>query len=189
MKVENTRYTVEQMKNIVDYYDSRKTNKLGQTTKRYSSVTNYATVKRFRSYVEANGTNLHKFKRLQQHVMERFSIARSNLVHVSEDDLKRWGSIKARELGLPFHASPKWLHVFKIKNRIVSRKITKYMTTREHENLSNVEEQAKSFVKDFKQACANISPSRIFNFDQPGFNYEYSPKRTLSNRGERETIG
>src|SRR5579863_6941998 len=73
VKVENTRYTVEHMKNIVDYYDSRKTNKLGQTTKRYSSVTNYATVKRFRSYVEANGTNLHKFKRLQQHVMERFS--------------------------------------------------------------------------------------------------------------------
>lgn len=108
---------------------------------------------------------------------------------MSELDLKRWGMAKAREVEVDFKASRNWLHSFKVRNRIVARKITKYVTAREIENQSSVEDEACCFVQEVNMNRVGISQEFIFNFDQSGFNYEYSPKRTLSHKGEKETYG
>lgn len=66
-----------------------------------------------------------KFRKLDKEVLQRFSTLRSELVAIHEFELKDIAYETARELGMPdFKASDFWIHVFKKRNNIVSRKIT-----------------------------------------------------------------
>ncbi|OXA48224.1 hypothetical protein Fcan01_17280 [Folsomia candida] len=83
-----------------------------------------------------------KAKKRKLDETKRLNSARLSMFHVSELDLKRWGIAKAREVELNFKASRNWLHSFKLRNRIVARKITKYVTASEIENQSDIEVEA-----------------------------------------------
>lgn len=122
-------------------------------------------------------------------ILEDFNTARARQIRVSECDLKRWAIAKSKELDLKFKASDYWIHTFKVKNRIVSRKITKYLTRKEMESLQEVETGAKAFVENFKIEVIGIDNDNVLNFDQSGFTYEYAPRRTLSFKGEKDTLG
>lgn len=188
-KIGQEEYNLEEMIKIVNFYNNVKTNKLFQTQRRFPKVRSYASISRMKTYVDQNGKKLEKLSKVETFVKERFNHARQSLIHVSEVDLKRWGIIKSKDLSLQFKASSTWIHNFKKKNRIVSRKITKYLTKAEYDNKSNVEEAAYTFVENVNKKLIGVQPDLVLNFDQSGFTYEYSPKRTLSIKGEKDTLG
>lgn len=188
-RIDEVNFSYQEMVNILSFYDKAKKNKFAQTKRRYNKVKYPVTIIRIRDYVNKKNTVANKFKELEHFVIHRFNSARLSMFHVSELDLIRWGAIKARELDLKFKASRKWLHSFKVRNRIVARKITKYVTAREIENQDNVEDEACCFVNEVNMHRVGLSPEFIFNFDQSGFTYEFSPKRTLSHKGEKDTHG
>lgn len=140
--IENVKFTYKEMVNILSFYDKVKKNKLEQTKRRYSKVYYYSTIARIREYVKNKNTVANKFNDVERFVVDRFNSARTSMFHVSEQDLQRWAMIKAREIKLKFKASRNWLHSFKVRNRIVARKITKYATMKEVDNQTITEDDA-----------------------------------------------
>lgn len=119
LQIENQTFSLDVMTNVVKFYDKCKKNAFQQTQKRYPFVTHYLKIYRFREYVANNGRKSDKLKDVEQFVFQKFLDARNSFACVSERDLMRWGKNKAREIDLDFKASRKWIHLLKIKCRIV----------------------------------------------------------------------
>jgi len=187
--IDNVNFTLPEMKYIVSYYDSIKRNKLACTKRRYSKVKDYKMIARFKKYLQKNGRKQEKIAEVEKYVKMKFDDAKARFLHVCERDMQRWGGQKARLLELPFKASRTWLSFIKRKYRYVSRKITKYVTKREIDSRDDLQNAAIEFVNEVTTACKGINPDDIYNFDESGFKYEFSPKRTLSFKGEKDTVG
>jgi len=186
--IDSVDFTLEEMKYIVTFYDSRKRNKLASTKRRYKKVKDYRMIARFKEYIQKNGRKQEKLAEVEEYVKMKFNYAKERFLHVCERDIQRWGGQKARVLGLPFKASRNWLSFIKKKHRYVSRKITKYVTRREIESREDLENAAMEFVNEVTRECQGIDANDIYNFDESGFKYEFSPKRTLSFKGEKDTL-
>ena len=81
-------------------------------------------------------TRKDKFKELNRFVRVKFdeNRRRGNMIH--EIHLRRWAVLKNKELKIPdFKASGKWLKNFKSHNKIVSRKVTKFASSSDIENV------------------------------------------------------
>lgn len=187
MTHENRKYSIDNMVKVVQFYDNCRKNKLLQTKRRYSYVKNPATISRFRKYIENHGRKMDMLQEVENYVQKQFTDARNSLFCVSQSDLRRWGIKRAREVNLDFSASRNWVHLFKSKNRIVSRKITKLTTKKAELDEPNLKHIAKEFVDSVVSTCETIPTNCIWNFDQSSFNYERSNLRTLSHKGEKGT--
>jgi hypothetical protein len=97
-------------------------------------------------------------------------MAKKQIVH--DIDLKRWALLKKKEVGLPaFVASHFWLIYFKRKNRILSRKITKYMSVLQIASIKeSIEEINRIFFENAVSKFEEYRPDHILNTDQSGFN-------------------
>lgn len=164
--VDGVVFTYQEMVNILHFYDNVKKNKFNQTKGRFKKIKHSKTITRLRAYVEKKSTTFQKFKQVEKFVLERFENARSSMIHVNEMDLRRWAMSKSREIDLKFKASPKWIMDFKVRNRIVGRKITKYLTMGEHQNLDRVENEACEFVQTLNENRVGIEEKNIYNLDQ-----------------------
>ena len=103
-----------------------------------------------------------------------------NKLIIHDDDLQRWALQKANELNLPnFKASRKWLDKFKKSQRIVSRKITKFVSSDYVEKQEEIENMALSFVHEAKEMFVDYDPNEVCNTDQSGFNKELHSGRSL----------
>ena len=111
---------------------------------------------------------MEKMKELEAAVAQKFLAARSNFHAVHALDLQRWAMAEARELGLPFVASNNWCKLFKKKNRIVSRKITKFVSNVNIRDRDTIERSSTEFVEKMRQAMPNYEKNQIFNADQSG---------------------
>lgn len=67
-------------------------------------------------------------KKINDHVYESFKESRDNLLSLSDLDLKRIAIDFSRNFKITFKASDSWLFNFKKQKKIVSRKITKFVT-------------------------------------------------------------
>ena len=68
----------------------------------------------------------------------RFNEAKLKKLSVYDRDIRRWALLKAQAVNLiGFKASEKWLREFKSKHRIVSRKITKFVSKSDVVNRSD----------------------------------------------------
>lgn len=188
LHIGNAVYSLDRIKSVLEFYDKCSKNKLYQTKRRYPFVTDSKMIVRFRKYLEQNGRKSDKLKQLEDFVTMKFVEARTSYASVSERDLFGWGIQIAKELELDFRASRNWLHNFKKGNRIVSRKITKLTTRREIDDHDQLMENANQFVENLKKECEDVPSKCIWNFDQSGFNYEHSNFRTLSHKGEKDTL-
>lgn len=98
-------------------------------------------------------------------------------------DIKRW-ALKARDnCNLSRHlftASSKWVHNFKIRHRIVSRKINKFVTQGQITNKEQLREKANEFLQNVKSKILLVGEYNVYNSDQSGFNLEMYGGRTLS---------
>jgi hypothetical protein len=80
-------------------------------------------------------------------VLEKFNNAITKKLIVHDKDLKRWALLKKKQVQLlEFSASDLWVLCFKRKNRIISRKITKYVLIPRIAENESIEETTCNFV-------------------------------------------
>lgn len=126
------------------------------------------------------------FKIINDYVLERFVAGKENQAIMHDRDLRRWAIAKSIEVKLPsFKASNTWLLNFKLKNSIISRKITKFVHRSYTSEFADIEKSAKEFVLHSLTASENYLPSHIFNTDQSGIQFEMRTGRTLEYIGEK----
>ncbi len=102
-----------------------------------------------------------------------FINAKNNNLIIHDWDLKRWAIKKKNEISLQnFTASNMWLWKFKRQYRIVSRKITKFVTRNYSREKDDQISTANMFVNSTKLFLQNFSDNQIYNTDQSGFNME-----------------
>ncbi|EFN78025.1 hypothetical protein EAI_10585, partial [Harpegnathos saltator] len=79
-----------------------------------------------------------------------------------------------------FTASVNWVHNFKVRHRIVSRKIKKFVTQTQLTSKQRLLEKANEFVTKVKSNISLLGEDNVYNSDQSGFNLETHVSRTLS---------
>jgi hypothetical protein len=130
-----TTFSLEYMKNVVDFYDAtdETTGKRKHTWKsvqhRFKRVHHIRYLGRFRKYLKNHGTKKQKIDDIDTFVFERFEAAYENCLSIHDIDLKRWALQRAQQQSfLEFAASKHWTAAFKHRHHILSRKITKFVT-------------------------------------------------------------
>lgn len=85
-----------------------------------------------------------------------------------------------------FKASKSWVLQWKKKHRIVSRKVTKFISHRQLNEINEVRANANAFVENFERHFQEKTSNSIFNSDQSGFNLEETSGRTLEIKGTQK---
>ncbi|CAK9796288.1 hypothetical protein ANTQUA_LOCUS704 [Anthophora quadrimaculata] len=110
--------------------------------------------------------------------------ARQLRVIVHAVDLRRW-ALQARDIEnlQTFKAGHTRLHTFKKTFRLVSRKITRFVTTNMVNREDDIHLQCSAFVNEVKSYIARNEPLNVYNSDQSGFDLELHSGRTLTEEG------
>jgi hypothetical protein len=136
--------------------------------------------------IEENGSRNDKLLKIHNHTLNKFKKAKKLSLIVHDIDLKRWAINFNKKIDVKdFKASNNWVWKFKQKNRIISRKITKLITSKHNNENTKSQEMAKDFVEKVKPLIINHGPQSIYNTDQSGFNYEIHSGRTLEIKGTK----
>jgi hypothetical protein len=178
---------MEYKEKAVNYWKSGKTGggKLSFPTvqNRFKRLSNRQTLYTWEKQVEEGGSNRDKYLDICNFVLQRFQSAKERCAFVHDIDLRTWAVKRAMELDMPsFKASRGWLFKFKTSNRIVSRKITKFITTLAPDNSADL---ADEFVESVTPYIIENGPESVFNTDQSGFALEMHSGRTLASKGVR----
>ena len=88
-----------------------------------------------------------------------------------------------------FVPSDFWIHQFKKKHKVVSRKITKLVTTRDVDSQTSIYQSAGSFADNARKIANNYDHNLIINTDQSGLQLEMFGDQMLSYQGEQLTLG
>lgn len=94
------------------------------------------------------------------------------------------------QLGMPtFKASSYWIHTWKKKHKIVSRKIIKVLSRKEIADLPKVSDRVNDYRAKIRSDASNYQSCDVWNTDQSGFNIELLYGRTLEHKGEKQVLG
>lgn len=179
---------IEYKKQAVEFWRSgKKKNKNFETVqRRFRKVTDRKLLYRWEAQVTEGGTRIEKLLEISKYVLEQFQSACDKSLPIHDLDLKRW-ALKARDdASLSCHlftASMNWVHNFKVRHRIVSRKINKFVTQTQLTNKQRLLEKANEFVTKVKSNISLLGEDNVYNSDQSGFNLETHAGRTLSFKG------
>jgi hypothetical protein len=185
-EIEKQKFDLDYMKRAVECYDSKGWRVTQHNFKRLKQR-NYIT--RFREYILKQGTKSEKMSSINDFVLEKFNYAMTRKSIVHDKDLKRWALWKKKQVQLlEFSASDTWVFNFKRKNRIVSRKITKYVSIPRNTENVLIEETARNFVDNAITKFENYKLDHILNTDQSGFNYLEHSSHTLAIRGQKSVV-
>jgi len=103
---------------------------------------------RFRRCLNSGSLASYKMDQINDYVLREVNAHRwseNNPLH--EYMLRRWGLERAREIGADFFkASSFWIHSFKKRNRIVSRKVTKFRSRSEIAQQQSISDSHLSFA-------------------------------------------
>ena len=148
------------------------------------------TLYRWKTQIDRNGSKFHKFKLVNDYLNQKFQNSRQNNISVHDCDLKRWALCYSKENNIDFKASPFWLHKFKRRNKIRSRKITTFVCKPRKGKIVDVEKSAKAYINDIKILISDmgLTDDQVFNSDQSGFNKEIHFGRTLNEIGSRKIV-
>ncbi|KAI3383715.1 hypothetical protein SNEBB_000295 [Seison nebaliae] len=179
---------------IVNYWrDVRKGRRSFSSVKnRYPSVDNVRRLYEYESQILEVKNQQEQLFNFKETLYEHFLQLRAKNIVVKDIDLLTIGSKLARYLDIPFLTlSQSYITKFKQRFGIVSRKITKFTTTKEVDYEEIIEENARIFVHKIKDMIFDqkISKSKIINSDQSGFNLELTSGRTLSEIGKKHIPG
>lgn len=164
----------------------RKRRSLESVQSKFSKVKHQRMLYRWQDQISQGGSRLEKLLNISEYVLNEFNSASDKRLAIHDTNLKRW-ALKAREnVQLSpnlFKASAKWLHNFKVKHEIVSRKINKFITTAQLSNTSKSLQKADEFVEEVREEIKVKGVTNVYNSDQSGFNLEAHAGRTLSIKG------
>ncbi|KAF4522672.1 hypothetical protein B566_EDAN010453 [Ephemera danica] len=142
---------------------------------------------RYKNDVENCGTKVEKLIQIYNETYEKFLEAKKRRAIITDVDLRRWALQAASNIDLKgFKASPSWCLRFKRHYRIVSRKITKFVTKSTIRDEAEILKTAKTFIANTSDYIKVIGPRRMFNSDQSGFNREMHHGRTLALCGDTD---
>lgn len=179
-------YNLDQKKIILDLVD--KNYKESSIMRKYPKYRRQY-LKGYREAVENHGTTRDKRKQIDADVWRRFQEARRRFLEVRGETIQNWAIEKADSIGCNnFVASNNWLWDFKNRHRISSRAGKKTKSQREIDNEQSRRDSIDIFRREFARNLRFFQHSRIWNTDQSGFNYELVTSRTLSHKGERDTL-
>lgn len=135
-------------------------------------------------------SRLQNLGRINDFVLGKVEDARKRFLPIHDYNIIDWGLEISRRLNMThyFKASRTWLLNFKKRNGIVARTITEYASAAERRQEERIANETFQFKYEYILAESQFSRKLIWNMDQTGFNYEIVNKRTLSWRGERDTI-
>jgi len=132
---------------------------------------------------------MQKLKTIENYTLERFNLANRSGLIVHDNDLRRWALHASKPLqngGFIFKASSFWLHKFKRRHRIVSRKINKFVSKTGFNKQAEVLRDGEEFVRNVKPLIESVGASQTFNSDQSGFELELHSGRSLANQGVKQ---
>jgi len=142
---------------------------------------------RWEKQLEAGGTHRDKLKEVSRATYEKFLDLKKSHQKVSTLDLRRIALVKAREINcIHFKASESWADIFKRKHKIVSRKITKFVSKRDVTEKEVIKYKALDFVLESMELFHTHDKDRIVNTDQSGFELEMHAGRTLDTQGVKK---
>ena len=123
--------------------------------------------------------------------MAKFDEAREYGASVHYWHLQHWALDVARNLGCAnFTASLGFITNLKREFRITSRRITMLQARKDKDDEEEMIQRAQTFVAEVSEhiMTENIQMGSLWNADQIQFNYELSSDRTLSMKGEKNTV-
>ncbi|KAF4525954.1 hypothetical protein B566_EDAN000745 [Ephemera danica] len=162
---------------------------LSSVQKNFSFVRSLAQVYNWERRIQATKNRIEKLFSLVHKLISKFQRAKEQKHIVHDRDLKRWAVAINKDVKLEgFKASNTWLLSFKKKNRIVSRKITKFVTKSKVKESVETEAAAKSFVQSIAPVI-QAHPEKAANADQSGFAIELHSGRTLAHQGLKHIEG
>lgn len=179
---------VDYKSKAVKFWRSAKNGNMNFNTvkSRFKKVPDRKTLYRWEAQVAEGGTRNEKLFCISTYVLDQFKNAMEKSLSVHDFDLKRW-ALKARDdvklSNKLFSASSKWIHTFKVKHGIVSRKINKFVTKTQITSKETLVQKSNEFVATVRSEMLSIGENNIFNSDQSGFNLESHAGRTLSFKG------
>jgi hypothetical protein len=189
------KFSLQYMKQVLDYYDEinqngKRKHSWKSVSRRFRRIPHRQYIFRFRDYVRRNGSKRQKLDEIDAHVFTLFREARDQSLCIHDADLQRWAVTKAQQQSMfEFVASNHWVQNFKYKHRIVSRKISKVISSQSVKSADEIEASAEEFVNIVQAEMKNYSPSQVFNTDQVGLTKEFRSSRTLTFKGEKTTTG
>lgn len=184
----DTTVDYEYKRKAVDYWESGKKKKLSISTvqSKYKLVSSERQLRRWKQQIIEGGSRKDKLLKVSEYTLEKLKEALQSKLTVHDLDLQRWALQKKFELNMDwFKASSKWILEFKRRHRIVSRKITKYITEKSISNEQNLQQQCQNFIDQVKSQLSIHGASNVYNSDQSGFNLEMHSGRTLFEKGSK----
>lgn len=87
-----------------------------------------------------------------------------------------------------FSASQSWIDRFKNKYKIRQRKITRYISNKEHASLDEILESAERFQIQTRAIMPEYDFDFVINTDQTGCQYQITYNRTLAPQGSKTVL-
>ncbi|XP_024940097.1 uncharacterized protein LOC112494251 [Cephus cinctus] len=126
---------------------------------------------------------------IEKYIKNKFTEAREKRLPVHDIDLRRWAIEEARRIELnKFKGSPSFIKNLKFRLRICSRKVTKLVTKNYSNEKVETEERKAAHLQFTNSKIPQYNLDFIMNSNQSGFSKEYFSTRTLSFRGEKDTL-
>ena len=148
-------------------------------------------VRSIRERYIAGPTDTHKSIQLKKLLKAKFDLFRDRALPVHDYILVEWVNQLKLDLGIKNLdlTTPSFIQKFKTENGIVSRKITKLVTTSRLQNHGQMLKDADEFIKKISGLIADgtYKDANVYNSDQTKVNFEMISNRTLSHKGELST--
>lgn len=179
----------EYKKRAVQYWKSGKHGKMKFQTvqSRFKKLNHNSVLYVWEKQVEEGGNRVEKLSKICEYVLNEFQKAHEKSLPIHDADL-RWWALKARsEVNLShnlFTASTKWVYNFKIQHKIVSRKVNKFITTKQLTDNDALKKKANEYIHNVREQISLFGADNVCNSDQSGFNLETHGGRTLSFKGD-----
>lgn len=139
--------------------------------------------------MESGSHRENDIQRINEHVRKIAIMIRSDGGPLHGRLLRRYAQQYAAEHNITrFKASKHWLYNFQRANKIVSRKITRTKKRKSEDDDARILESIRQFQEKYGRLSQYFHRRSIWNIDQSGFQYEPANLRTLSFRGERDTV-
>uniref|UniRef100_A0A915EMF6 HTH CENPB-type domain-containing protein n=1 Tax=Ditylenchus dipsaci TaxID=166011 RepID=A0A915EMF6_9BILA len=144
-------------------------------------------ITRIKAYVANEGTTQMKIQEVDERTFAEFLNCREEGIVIHDRDIEEMALSAAEGIGLEnFKAGHSWIHLFKKRHNILSRKITKMIGTKTKAELKAIEESIVQFHNEMRPILATTPKNKVYNTDQSGFNLEMVSGRTLEFRGMKK---
>lgn len=136
--------------------------------------------------VEPEKANSVRFISTQLYLCTKEEMDKGHVLH--DEDLRDMAVdiVRKHSIDIDFKVSASWLNSWKREHNISSRKITKFVSKRNHRNRDELRKAADEFVVKARDRMQHYSPGAVVNCDQSGVQLELFTNRTLAPTGSKK---